>query len=91
MSKGIQLNQQWRTRDGSIVRVTLDRGEGAFDGWRWLLSNGLVAHEDDGRVIFFEGKEGPGDLITLIEEPRPITKEEGDGMDSTWGFIPESP
>jgi hypothetical protein len=50
MPKDIRINQQWRTRDGSIVRVTLDRGPGAFDGWRWVLSNGFIAHEDDGRT-----------------------------------------
>jgi hypothetical protein len=69
MTKDIRINQQWRTRDGSVVRVALDRGPGAFDGWRWVLSNGFVAHEDDGRVIFFEGKEGPSDLVEPVADP----------------------
>jgi len=85
MVKDIRINQQWQTRSGSIVRVVEDRGPGAEDGWRWLLSNGSVAHEEDGRVIFFEGHQGPSDLVKLMEPVNEVTEEMFKAQDDMLG------
>lgn len=62
----IQVGQQWRMRNGEMVRVTADRGEGLT--WRWALSNGQIA--DENGLVGFGGVEDPHDLMQLQEHQK---------------------
>lgn len=82
----IRVGQHWRTRSGTVVRVTKDRSEHAVvPRWRWSLSNGHIV-DDSGNAHIEPLASHPSDLVQLLPDEK-ISQASVDAMDSTMGGL----
>lgn len=84
MALSIQVGQHWKTRNGSILRVTRDRGEA--QRWRWALNNSAIADEE-GRISFSPGHDHQHDLMELLPPEQGVSDAAIKATDSMMGGL----